>query len=397
MSICKKAVSGGISALFLTCAAFLGGSANAAIELKFTVATAADLNYTETESELDAAVGIKDYAIYDFLSLTFPTGISMVLSGVDDPTTTWNALPALYDQNTLPSDCYNFGGIANLGIASWWGPYAATNLATNQAASCESPIGEEQTTTFNITPGASSFGIGLANFQSTSPASPEYPITQHELFINGNDMGVLETLAGANWTPGITLNAYLRITATGKDLITSVGFENLTGADFLGFSHLALQYRSAAPTVTPVIVGTAGLNGWYTSDVELSWLVSGNPAPTQSGCGNVKVRNTKGTTYTCSATNSVDSAQQSVTIEVDTVAPKVAIKKPANGASYALNQVVRASYTCTDAISGVASCVGTVADGASINTSTPGVQTFSVVGSDNAGNTTTQSITYTVN
>ena len=398
MSICKKAMSGGISALLLTCAGFLGASANAAIEYKFTVATAAELNYTETEAELDAAVGIKDYAIYDFSSVTFPAGLSMVLSGGGEPTTTWNALPALYDQNTLPSECYNFGDIANLGIASWWGPYAATDIVTNQiVTSCESANGVAQTTTFNITPGASSFGIGLANFQSTSPASPEYPITQHELFINGNDMGVLETLAGANWTPGITLNAYLRITATGKDLITSVAFENLTSPDFLGFSHLALQYRTAAPTVTPIIVGTAGINGWYTSDVKLSWLVSGNPAPTESGCGNVEVRNTKGTTYTCSAINSVDSAQQSVIIEVDTVAPKAVIRKPANGATYALNQVVRASYTCTDAISGVASCVGTVADGASINTSSPGMQTFSVVGRDNAGNTTTQSTTYTVN
>jgi hypothetical protein len=396
MSICRKAVSGGISTLILTCACFLGAPANAAIEYKFTVATVADLDYTETEAELDAAVGIKDYAIYDFSSVTFPSGVSMVLSGGGEPTTTWNALPALYDQNTLPSECYNFGGIANLGIASWWGPYAATNFVTNQITSCNSPIGVAQTTTFNITPGASSFGIGLANFQSTSPTSPAYPVTQHELFINGIDMGVLETLAGANWTPGITLNAYLRITATGKDVITSVGFENLTSEDFLAFSHLALQYRTAAPTVTPVVVGTAGLNGWYTSNVELTWLVSGNPAPTESGCGNVKVRNTTGTTYTCSATNSVDSAQQSVTIEVDTVAPKVAIKKPANGATYALNKVVLASYTCTDGISGVTSCVGTVADGASINTSTPGTQTFSVVAIDNAGNKTTRSITYTV-
>jgi hypothetical protein len=396
MSICKKAVSGGIATLILICAGFLGAPANAAIEYKFTVATAADLNYTETEAELDAAVGIKDYAIYDFSTVTFPSGVSMVLSGGGEPTTTWNELPVLYDQNTLPSECYNFAGIANLGIASWWGPYAATNLVTNQFISCNSPAGAAQTATFNITPGASSFGIGLANFQSTSPASPEFPVTQHELFINGNDMGVLETLAGANWTPGITLNAYLRITATGKDVITSVGFENLTSADFLGFSHLALQYRSAAPTVTPVVVGKAGLNGWYTSDVELSWLVSGNPAPTESGCTNAKVRNTTGSTYTCSATNSVDSAQQSVTIEVDTVAPKAAIKRPANGATYALNKVVLASYTCTDGISGVNSCVGTVADGASINTSTPGIQTFSVVAIDNAGNTTNRSITYTV-
>jgi hypothetical protein len=318
----------------------------------------------------------------------------MVLSGGGEPTTTWNALPAFFDQNTLPPACYNFAGIANLGLASWWGPYAGTNLVTNQMTECDSPVGAAQTTTINITPGASSFGIGLANFQSLD--SPEYPVTNHELFINGVDVGTIETLAGTNWTPGITLNAYLRITATGSDLITSVGFENLASADFLGFSHLALQYASAAPTVTPVIVGTAGLNGWYTSDVQLSWLVSGNPAPTESGCGRVKVRNTKGATYTCSATNTVGSAQQSTTIMVDTVAPTATIRKPASNATYVLNSVEVASYSCTDATSGVASCSGSVADRTKIPTGTLGTQTFSVVATDNAGNTSTKTASYTV-
>ena len=41
-------------------------------------------------------------------------------------------------------------------------------------------------------------------------------------------MGVLEILAGANWSPGFTRNAYLRIDTTGGSVITSVGFENLT-------------------------------------------------------------------------------------------------------------------------------------------------------------------------
>ena len=47
MSVCKQAVSAGISAPILICAGFLGAPANAAIEYKFTVATAAELNYTE--------------------------------------------------------------------------------------------------------------------------------------------------------------------------------------------------------------------------------------------------------------------------------------------------------------------------------------------------------------
>jgi hypothetical protein len=56
-------------------------------------------------------------------------------------------------------------------------------------------------------------------------------------------MGVLETLAGANWSPGIVRNAYLRVDATGGSSISSVGFENLSnsaGVDFLGFDRLAV-------------------------------------------------------------------------------------------------------------------------------------------------------------
>jgi hypothetical protein len=80
---------------------------------------------------------------------------------------------------------------------------------------------------------------------------------------------------------------------------------------------------------------------------------------------------------------------------VDTVKPAIALSVPTNNASYGLNQSVTASYTCSDATSGVASCVGTSVNGALI-TSTPGKQTFSVTAIDNAGNTTTKSVTYHV-
>jgi hypothetical protein len=215
------------------------------------------------------------------------------------------------------------------------------------------------------------------------------------LFINGVDMGVLETLAGENWSPGIILNAYLRIDATDGSVITSVSIESLSGQDFLGFSDFAVQ-PAAPPTVIPVLRGTLGLNGWYISRVGLSWTVTGNPAPTTSGCGSVTVPNTKGTTYTCSATNSLGSIQQPVTIRVDTVAPSATIKKPANNAVYALNASELASYTCADETSGVGSCVGTVVDGAGFATGTLGQQVFTVVATDNAGNTTTKTANYVV-
>jgi len=151
-----------------------------------------------------------------------------------------------------------------------------------------------------------------------------------------------------------------------------------------------------APAVTPLITGTLGANGWYVTATTLSWHVTGSPKPTTSGCGKVTVPNTIGTTYTCSATNQYGTASNPVTMKKDTAAPSVRITKPANGAIYKLNQKVLAAYKCADGISGVATCTGSVADGAAILTSVAGSQTFSVTASDDAGNTTTKSVTYSV-
>jgi hypothetical protein len=49
-------------------------------------------------------------------------------------------------------------------------------------------------------------------------------------------------------------------------------------------------------------------------------------------------------------------------------------------------QVVAANYGCVDGGSGVASCVGTVANDVSIDTKTVGTKTFTVSTSDNVGN-----------
>jgi hypothetical protein len=44
----------------------------------------------------------------------------------------------------------------------------------------------------------------------------------------------------------------------------------------------------------------------------------------------------------------------------------------------------------------MASCAGTVADGAPVSTSSAGTQTFAVAATDNAGNTLTKTVTYSV-
>ena len=153
------------------------------------------------------------------------------------------------------------------------------------------------------------------------------------------------------------------------------------------------------PAITPTVSGTLGANGWYTSNVNVSWAVTDAQSSigAQSGCGTVAITaDTSGATYTCTATSAGGTSSKSVTIKRDATRPAATITAPASGATYALNQSVTANYACSDALSGPAGCTGTVANGAGINTSTAGTKTFAVNATDLAGNATTASVTYTV-
>lgn len=82
----------------------------------------------------------------------------------------------------------------------------------------------------------------------------------------------------------------------------------------------------------------------------------------------------------------------------DTTPPQIDLATPADGTSYLLGQTVRADYACQDEPggSGLATCVGTVANGTPLDTTTPGPQPFTVTATDRAGNHTERTVHYTV-
>jgi hypothetical protein len=89
----------------------------------------------------------------------------------------------------------------------------------------------------------------------------------------------------------------------------------------------------------------------------------------------------------------------SVTVEdldVDLTPPSVVIATPPDGAAYLLGQAVASSYSCSDTLSGIATCVGPVASGANINTATVGSKNFTVNATDQAGNPASRTHTYDV-
>ena len=94
---------------------------------------------------------------------------------------------------------------------------------------------------------------------------------------------------------------------------------------------------------------------------------------------------------------SYDSTGLSADISLlDTTPPVVSITTPADGATYTLNQSVMAAYACNDPDSTVVTCVGTVPIGSPIDTASIGSKTFTVVGTDQANNQASASVTYSV-
>ena len=79
----------------------------------------------------------------------------------------------------------------------------------------------------------------------------------------------------------------------------------------------------------------------------------------------------------------------------DTTAPTAAILTPPDGASYVKGAAVNADYTCEDETQ-LGSCLGSVTDGAAIDTATVGSHDFTVTAEDAAGHETTVTHTYSV-
>jgi hypothetical protein len=175
--------------------------------------------------------------------------------------------------------------------------------------------------------------------------------------------------------------------------IDNRGFFN-TGVD--NVTMFALQPADVTPpVVTPNVTGTLGNNGWYTSDVSVTWTTSDPESPiTSAPCGAVTVTSDTGSsTFTCSATSLGGTSSGSVTISKDATGPEVAYS--GNAGTYTLDQNVSISCSATDALSGIDSNGCASINGAGY-TFGLGVHNYSATATDKAGNPNTAATSFTV-
>lgn len=201
--------------------------------------------YSADTASMNAALGIAGFAIEDFEDTTLLSGLSYTLE--DTATVTFDALPATFDATSSSPFNNDF----------WDGENVL--ISTFDNATDDYPGSAAQTVTFDFDGGATSFGIGLSNFQSLDGG---LAVTDHEVFVNGVSYGLLEDLAAWN-SPGWGRNLYLRIDATDGDILNSVGFRNvnqpLANPDTMVFDHAAVQF--AAPVVPVPSAAALGLVG----------------------------------------------------------------------------------------------------------------------------------------
>jgi probable HAF family extracellular repeat protein len=174
---------------------------------------------------------------------------------------------------------------------------------------------------------------------------------------------------------------------------------------------------STAPNTTATILPEPNAAGWNNKDVTvtldatdeggsnvegITYSVSGaQPMDDRTVHGSsthLSVTAEGETTITYAARDHAGNTEEpkTLSVRIDKSGPEVSITSPADGAEYVLGESVAADYTCSDAVSGLVSCLGTVPDGASIDTASIGQKGFAVEATDEAWNVGSESFVYSV-
>ncbi len=219
----------------------------------------------------------------------------------------------------------------------------------------------------------------------TGPTTATWNVSDPESGIASSSGCTTTTLSTD--TPGKTLTC----TATnGSDLSNSQSVTLKLDVTAPSVTCSSLQAGWSATDVASQCTSSDGTSGLANAGDANFVLSTSVPAGTETTSASTPSR------QVCDAAGNCRTAGPYTGLDVDKKAPTISLSSPVAG-TYTLKQSVPASYSCTDGGSGVASCVGTAASGAPIDTASVGSKTFNVNAADNVGNTAgPASVSYSV-
>lgn len=200
-------------------------------------------------------------------------------------------------------------------------------------------------------------------------------------------------------------------TSTGSSALVTVNADGETdlayfATDTAGVASATQRLAVRVDSSGPQITCAAPAPGWHLDNIAvactatdaLSGLADTAQAAftlhTNVAAGSETTAATTDSLTVCDRAGNCSTAGPLTGIQIDRAAPSISIRTPAG--SYTAGQVALADYTCSDAGSGVAACVGPVPTGAPIDTVAVGVHTFTVTASDAVGNQSQAVMNYTV-
>ena len=259
-------------------------------------------------------------------------GLALLVPGLvtaDDVEVTGNAIEIVGGSRTVT---ISSGGSATV-------EYYIQATGGDGEQGCNASVDSPAALTFYV--GSTQLGSGTTPV-AASPSSLTFTACKR-----GNDWNS-QSVTFSSSTPGSHV-----ITVQVSD--NGSGSYNTSNATFTLVVQAPTPPDPTPPEITYTVTGTLGANGWYVSDVTVSWSVSDpeSAVTSTSGCGTTTIDyDTTGVTLTCTATSAGGTSSVSVTIERDATPPQITCSPPDTSVWYGEN--VSVSCSASDTTSGPA-------------------------------------------
>ncbi len=319
--------------------------------------------------------------------------------------------------------------LATAGGAGTPAAFAFTAYDVNQAGKiritvpCGTPANTVKTMSAVLTSGASYNTINAAD-SNANTLNPDIQTLTYEITAKGADA---LSCAPSNTAPTVSVTGVTDSSSYNKGSVPAAGcsvidaedgnssfaatlgaISGAYAADGIGSQTASCSYTDggglsdsasatysivdpSGPGISSILSPSApdGTNGWYTTNVSLTWTVTESESPSslvKTGCVDQTITTDQAeTTYSCSATSAGGSAGPTqVTIKRDATAPTIGGSVTPSAAVTGWWNISTGaptvSFSCSDATSGVATCSGPTTLGEGAGQSVTGNAT------DNAGN-----------